>query len=63
MKTYGEVDTRSHVFLTSALEEVISQLHMLAVLTQGKGLGIRSIGDWVGSRAGTGDVMMRKLLT
>jgi hypothetical protein len=43
--------------------ELSVQLHTLAALTQGKRLGINSIGNCVGSRAGMDDVVMRKFFT
>jgi hypothetical protein len=38
MKTYGEADEYTHIFLTSVLVEVSGQLHVLAALHPGKEL-------------------------
>jgi hypothetical protein len=59
MKAYGGVDVEIHVSLTSALVEDESSASRSGRVTP----RTHWIGDWVGLRAGLGDVEKRKFLT
>jgi hypothetical protein len=59
MKTYGEVDVQTHIFLTY----VIAGNEWSASSPGERALGTYWIGGWVDPRAGLDDVTKRKSLT
>jgi hypothetical protein len=64
MKTYGGVDVRIHVFLTSTLAGGERPLSRPSRFTHGeRSPRIHWIGGWVGPRTGLDDMEKRKFLT